>query len=248
MADWPHGIEKRVFATLDSTMDEAARIRGEVSHPVWLLALEQSAARGRRGRIWRHPPGNFAATLIYRPGGRVEDRALRSYVAALALRDALVQATGRAEAFRLKWPNDVLLNGCKLAGILLESHGDTLAIGIGVNLSTAPDSAEIEAGAVPPVSLSGELGLAIAPEAFLDLLAPAFAAREAELVTYGFDPVRRAWLDNAARLGQIISARTARDEKTGTFETIDDQGMLVLKAAGATHRIPAADIFFPAAS
>jgi BirA family biotin operon repressor/biotin-[acetyl-CoA-carboxylase] ligase len=169
-------------------------------------------------------------------------------VAALALRDAFVAATGRPDAFALKWPNDVLLNGGKVAGILLESVGqgarlDHLVIGIGVNLAAAPDPATLEPGAVPPVSLAGETGVTVTPAAFLDLLAPAYDARERQFATYGFAPIRTAWLAHAARLGQTITARTAREETAGTFRDVDMEGHLVLETAKGPVRIAAADIF-----
>lgn len=248
MAGWPDGVEKRVFTTLDSTMDEAARQAPSLAGPTWILALNQTGARGRRGRVWRQPEGNFAATLVYRPDGAIEARALRSFVAALALKDALVAATGRAELFSLKWPNDVLLNGSKVAGILLESRDEALSVGIGVNLASAPTADLLEAGALNAVSLVGETGCAVSPEDFLDLLAPAYAAREATLATWGFGPIRTAWLADAANLGRPITARTGTETITGTFDTIDETGMLILKTPEATRRIAAADIFFQAAS
>ncbi|MEM8581197.1 MAG: biotin--[acetyl-CoA-carboxylase] ligase, partial [Pseudomonadota bacterium] len=113
---WPAGVEKRVLAEVDSTNAEAARIAPTLAGPTWILGLHQTAARGRRGRAWVNPRGNFAATLVMRPSEPPERVALRSFVAALALRDALVRATGQADAFALKWPNDVLLNGGKVAG------------------------------------------------------------------------------------------------------------------------------------
>ena len=142
--DWPEGYGCRVLARVDSTNAEAARIASQLSGPEWILALDQTAARGRRGRVWAHPAGNFAATLVMRPTESTERVALRSFVASLALSEAVIAATGRAEGVTLKWPNDVLLNGGKLAGILLESagaggHVGHFAIGIGVNLKTAPD-------------------------------------------------------------------------------------------------------------
>jgi len=247
MADWPSGVDKHVYPTLDSTMAEAARLAPDLAGPTWLLAHEQTAARGRRGRDWKQPKGNFAATLIWHPGEALANRALRSFVAALALAEALETALGRGDGLSLKWPNDVLLNGGKLAGILLESTGETLAIGFGVNLTDAPEPAEVEEGALPPVSLLRETGLAVTADAFLNLLAPAFAAWEARFQTYGFPPIRSAWLDRAARLGQGITARTGRTEITGIFETVDEQGALVLKAADGRHHIAAADVFFQSA-
>jgi BirA family biotin operon repressor/biotin-[acetyl-CoA-carboxylase] ligase len=249
MAAWPAGVGRIVLPITDSTMAEAARLGPTLAAPTWICALDQTAARGRRGRPWVNPKGNFSASLILRPDGPPGQVALRSFVAALALRDALAAITGRPDALALKWPNDVLLNGGKLAGILLESAGqggrvDTLVIGIGVNLAAAPDITELEAGAVAPVSLVSETGVSITPEEFLDHLAPAYDDRERQFVTHGFAATRRAWLQGAARLGQTLTARTTRDTTTGTFTDVDMEGHLVLQTANGPARIAAADIFF----
>ncbi|WP_037372021.1 biotin--[acetyl-CoA-carboxylase] ligase [Salipiger mucosus] len=246
---WPAGYGRRVLPEVDSTMAEAGRLAGTLAGPEWILALRQTAARGRRGRAWVTPDGNFSATLVMMPREAPGVVALRSFVASLALFDALVAVTGRAEGLSLKWPNDVLLNGGKLAGILLESLGPRrgtthLAIGVGVNLAAAPGADEVEPGALRPVSLVSETGAAVAPEALLEALAAAYARHEAAFVTYGFGPVREAWLARAARLGETVAARTGRSEVTGTFETVDDTGNLVLKTAKTRQAIPAADVFF----
>lgn len=211
--------------------------------PTWVLAAEQTAGRGRRGRTWSSPRGNFYCSLILSPDDPPERMALRSFVAALALRDALVELTGLPACFALKWPNDVLLNGGKLSGILLEGQGGRLAIGIGVNLTTAPPPSAVETGAIPPVSLLGETGLHITPVQLLDHLAPAFAAREAQLAM-DFDSIRRDFLTYAARLGEPIIARTMRETHEGVFRTIDTSGALVLDTEAGVIVIPAADIFF----
>ncbi len=247
--EWPAGYGRRVLSSVDSTNAEAARIAPGLTGPEWILALEQTAARGRRGRAWVNPVGNFAATLVMHPGETPDKVALRSFVTALALYDALVAATGRAGPFSLKWPNDVMLNGGKLAGILLESAGSGgqlthVAIGIGVNLKSAPAATEVEQGAMRPVSLMSETGTDITPEDFLNLLAPAYARYETQYTTYGFDPIRTAWLDRAARLGEVITARTATSETVGTFETVDASGNLVLNTAKGRVSIPAADVYF----
>lgn len=246
---WPAGTDRRVFASLDSTNAEAARIGAELAGPTWLLALEQTAARGRRGRAWSNPVGNFAATLVL--PGMIEPAhaAQRSFVAALALYDACVAVTGAPEAFALKWPNDVLLRGGKLAGILLETlpgRGGPLglAVGIGVNLAHAPDPALLEARAVPPVALSSLTGAPIAPEAFLDHLAPAFARHMAQHDAQGFAPIRTAWLARAARLGEAITARLPNEVITGTFEGLEADGALRLRTPQGIRAIAAADITF----
>ena len=247
---WPSGIDRVVLAETSSTLDEArTRFAAGLASPLWILALNQTAARGRRGRPWVHPRGNFAASLVLPLQAGPQEMALRSFTTSLALHDALVALTGRAEAFALKWPNDVLLHGGKLAGILLEtlsrgSRPAALNIGIGINLAQAPEAGEVEARALRPVSLSGELGVAVPPEDMLNALAPAHAHWETVLSTRGFAPVRDAWLARAARLGEEVTARFGTHELTGIFETVDAQGQLVLSTGGKRHAVAAADIHF----
>ena len=225
-------------------MAEAARRASEIAPPTWIMATRQSAARGRQGRVWAMPPGNFAATLVMAAGAEPAKAALRSFVAALALHDACAEVTGQPAAFALKWPNDVLLNGGKLAGILLETQSEgRLLVGIGVNLAQAPDPADLEAGALRPVALAPETGTAVSPAFFLDALAPAFAHWEGRLQAEGFAPLRAAWLARAARLGETIRVRTGRQDLIGTFETIDDAGHLVLGTDTGRHSIAAAEVF-----
>ncbi|MGB1035546.1 MAG: biotin--[acetyl-CoA-carboxylase] ligase [Paracoccaceae bacterium] len=261
LTSWPTDYDLIHLASVDSTNAEAMRrvatltgfANGLATGPAWILADEQTAARGRRGRAWLSGTDNLAATLVMQPTGGPTDAALRSFVAALALFDAVVAVTGSPRGLSLKWPNDVLLNGAKMAGILLESLSDPrtgtqhLAIGIGVNLANAPRPDMVEAGAVPPVDLASHGGVAVTPRAFLTPLAAAFAGYEAQLTTYGFAPIRTAWLDRAARLGEVITARTGTASTTGTFQTIDDTGALVLATAKGRVVIPAADIYFEGA-
>ena len=215
---------------------------------MWLTATRQTASRGRRGRAWVAPEGNFYGTLSI-PTTSPETASLRSFVAALALHDALHAVMGDGPALALRWPNDVLVNGGKVAGILLESLTVQnrmwgVAVGIGVNLVAAPDMAQVEDGAVPPVSVKGESGADVSPDLFLAHLAPAFAHYDAQLVTYGFGPIRTAWLDKAARLGETITARLPSEDVKGRFDTVDEFGYLVLNTAKGPRRIAAADVFF----
>lgn len=246
---WPAGYGRQVLPEVDSTNAEAARLAGTLAGPEWICALRQTAGRGRRGRPWADPQGNFAATLLLMPREAPQVVALRSFVASLALYDAFAAATGRVDGLSLKWPNDVLLNGGKVAGILLESLGQRrgvahLAIGIGVNLASAPAAETVEPGALRPVSLLSETGVHVDPESFLGLLAEAYAGHEARFVTYGFAPLREAWLARAARLGEVITARTGNAEITGTFETVDEAGNLVLQTRAGRQAVAAADVFF----
>ncbi len=248
MSRWPAGYAHLALGEVGSALDEAARRFAELSGPTWITATHQTAARGRRGRLWASPPGNFAGALVL-PLAAPETAALRSFVAALALHDTFATLTGRAASFALKWPNDVLLNGGKVAGILLESLSAGrqmagVAIGIGVNLVEAPGAAELEPRALRPVSLVGETGIGVSPQDFLDILAPAFADWETRFTTFGFAPLRTAWLARAARLGETITARLPAEEVTGVFRAVDEVGQLVLSTPRGTRRIAAADIFF----
>lgn len=242
-------MARHVLTEVDSTNSEAARLAPGLTQPTWIMARRQTAARGRRGRTWVSPEGNFAATLVMRPTGEPAQAALRSFVAALALADALALVVGPGAVISLKWPNDVLLNGGKIAGILLESAGTGagvthLSIGIGVNLVAAPPKEAVEPGALTPVSVMGETGVRIAPEEFLTYLAAAFARWEAQFSTYGFAPIRTAWLARAARLGQHVTARTMAETIEGTFDTLGEDGSLILVTPAGRRAIPAADVFF----
>jgi BirA family biotin operon repressor/biotin-[acetyl-CoA-carboxylase] ligase len=237
------------LAIVDSTLNEAIRLAPGLTMPTWILAHQQTAARGRRGRPWTAPEGNFAATLVLHPGEAPGTAALRSFVMSLALLRACERLVGTGDGFALKWPNDVLLNGGKLAGILLESAGQGrgvahLAIGVGVNLLEAPSADQVEAGAVRPVALASETGVRMEPEVFLGALAAEYAVLEHQFVTFGFAPIRAAWIQRAARLGEVITARTAQAETTGTFEDVDATGNLILQTARGRVAISAAEVFF----
>lgn len=243
---WPEGYDRIVFDEIGSTMAEAARLAPQLKRPTWIFTHHQTGGRGRRGRGWTDQPGNFAATVLMRPNGDARDAGLRSFLAANALFEALAMYCDR-DALSLKWPNDVLLNGGKVAGILLESAGrggtvEWLAIGIGVNLLHKPEG--VRDAAFPPVSLRDEIGEDIAPLAFLSTLADTYATEEAIFTRLGFQPIRETWLERAARIGEVITARTAREEITGRFETVDEAGQLVLKTPKGLVTIPAADVYF----
>lgn len=241
--------------TIDSTNAEAMRRAPDLTGPCWFMAHAQTAGRGRRARAWASPRGNLYATLLLHPTEPPQTVALRSFVAALALRDALLGIGVPPGDLALKWPNDVLLDGGKVAGILLESQTtastlpggariSALAIGIGVNLIGHPEAAAVELGAVPPVSVLSKTGLRVEAAAFLSALAHAYDHWEQVFAIQGFAPIRAEWLANAARLGTTIRARTGTQDRTGVFETIDAEGNLILRMPEGVVAIPAAEVFF----
>jgi BirA family biotin operon repressor/biotin-[acetyl-CoA-carboxylase] ligase len=243
---WPEGYSLVVLDEVDSTMAEARRRAVALDGPTWIMARRQTNAKGRRGRTWLGGHGNLAATLVYKPWCTPAEAARRSFMVATALFESLALYIDR-ECLALKWPNDVLLNGGKVAGILLESASsggplvDWLSIGIGVNLAHAPHDTRTE---FPPVSLKGEGGDEVEPEEFLAVLAGHFATQEGKLAAMGFPRIREDWLANAARLGEIVTARTGTREITGVFETVDQAGNLILRVEGREVMIPAAEVYF----
>jgi BirA family biotin operon repressor/biotin-[acetyl-CoA-carboxylase] ligase len=243
---WPTGYALLELDEIDSTNEEARRraLAGEKG-PLWITAARQNAGRGRRGRVWQSAQGNLAATLLIRPEKPAMACAQLSFVAALAVSDMLARLAPTAE-FALKWPNDVLAGGRKIAGILLESESRAdgmaswLAAGIGVNLAMFPLDTEF-----PATSLAG-LGLAApAPKDALLHLAAAFAKWYEAWRAEGFSPVREAWLARAAGLGTRIRARLTKEEPIGVFQGIDENGALLLGLPGGTTRaISAGEVFF----
>jgi len=245
---WPKGHDLILLDEVDSTMAEARR-RRDLARPTWIVARRQTAAVGRRGRAWGAPEGNLSATLVLMPDCPPGQAALYSFVISYALYGTLLAYVPDREAVSLKWPNDVLLRGGKLAGILLESDGMgtrvvRLSIGIGVNLNTAPTAVAIEPGALVPKVLAEEAGEPVDPLEFLAFLAEHVDHQVRFFSENGFGPLRSAWLARAARLGETITARTGTETVEGRFEKVDEDGQLVLETQGGRRTIAAADVFF----
>lgn len=247
MTDWPLGVGRCILETIDSTNAYARRSIAKIQYPIWIMAYEQTLGVGRRGRAWSSRKGNFSASYIGSDEADLKTIALRSFVASLALYDAFIKLGIPSKNLSLKWPNDVLYDGGKLAGILLETIGKTpqcFCIGIGVNLSSSPKITELESGAITPKSLCNDAGVKIMADAFLDILAVTYDRREKQFMSEGFTPIRLAWLKQAAKLGEIIVARMPNEEIHGIFETVDETGGVVLQTSKGRRTIHAAEIFF----
>ena len=224
----PAGYRLVELRRIDSTNAEALRRAADgAPHGTVVLAGDQTAGRGRRGRSWISAPGNLFMTVLVRPpqGSAV---AQLSFVAAVALGDALPPGAD----YRFKWPNDVLLEDRKLAGILVESDGGAAAVGIGVNTASTPEavrgSAADLARECEAAQLAGDVCVA-------------FERWYRRWLAEGFGPVREAWLGRAAGLGREVMAGSAR----GRFERLTQDGALVLvDASGAETEIAAGEVFF----
>jgi BirA family transcriptional regulator, biotin operon repressor / biotin---[acetyl-CoA-carboxylase] ligase len=238
------------FDSLDSTNAEARRrVQGGDTGPVWITAAVQTAGRGRRGRSWSTQPGNLAATLLTQTRRPPAEAAQVSFVTALAVADLAANYVG-PDRVRLKWPNDVLVAGLKVAGILIESGpapsgGLWLAVGVGVNLESAPQDTERPAGAIVDFMQSA----APPPAEAMTTLAQAFAEWFERWETEGFEPIRAAWTARAQGLGELCQARLETETVEGVAEGLGPDGALLLRlATGNIRSIAAGDVFFGGAA
>ena len=228
--------------TVGSTNAEALACgRAGERGPLWITAREQTAGRGRRGRDWVSEPGNLFATLLLTDPAPPERAPQLSFVAALATHDA-VAAVAPALVARLafKWPNDVLCDGAKLAGILIEAEGTRplmVAVGIGVNCRSHP---EIAGYAATDLAAAGA---AVTPERLFAALSAAMVQRLREW-DIGFASIRAAWLRRAGALGGELRVRLGARDVAGRFETLDEAGRLMLRRPdGAIEMIAAGEVF-----
>lgn len=238
------GVRHERYETLGSTNAEAlARARAGERGPLWISAATQTGGRGRRGKSWASPPGNLYATLLLAEPSPPALAPQLSFVAGLAAHDAIAaSAPALASKFKLKWPNDLLLGGRKLAGLLIEAESQprfSVAIGIGVNCVSHP------AGTGYGATDLAANGLAVAAGDLLVRLAAAMNVRVDQWAAgAGFPAIRHDWLERAASLGETIMVRLPEREFTGTFKGIDANGrLLVATADNATETVAAGDVF-----
>ena len=232
------------YDTLGSTNDEARRFaRKGAPQGTIICAKEQTAGRGRRGRSWASPPGNLYASLIVRPDCPAGKAAQLGFVAALAMGDALRAKLPALVGLSYKWPNDVLLRGRKLAGILLESEttagqdASFVIVGVGVNLVSSPREVEFPATSVVEERLEPP-----SPSALLEEFAKQFQSWLHQWRIEGFAPVRTAWRARAMPIGDLIRVRLEAATLHGRFLDIDDEGGLLLETASERRRISAGEI------
>ena len=238
------------FDALDSTNADARR-RAEAGEggPLWITALEQTAGRGRRGRAWSTGSHNLAATLLLTTDRSPADVARIAFVSALAVAD-LADAFVPPALVTVKWPNDVLVDGRKLSGSLIESGRMTdgrlwLALGIGVNLAEAPKAVERPATAIAD-HLRSDVAAPPSPKEALAILTVAVAKRMALWEMGGFEAVVAAWSARAANLGQRCTAALPNESVEGVAEALEPDGALRLRLDdGSVRRVTAGDVFLP---
>ena len=192
-----------------------------------MLADRQTHARGSRGRDWTTLPGSLALSVLLRPGGPANDSGHWALLAAVAM----IGALDRPDA-ALKWPNDIMLDGRKLGGVLIDtaldggSRLDWLVIGFGLNLGAAPSLPDRATASIPgtPAAIAG------------------IEHWDRTRLIDGFGPVRRAWLDRGPAPGEWLRVRVGSHEIGGAFAGLDDSGALLLHSGGRVHAVPTGEI------
>lgn len=245
------GVRLTSLGTTGSTNAEA-RLRAQRGDngPLWITATAQTQGRGRHGRVWTSPPGNLYASLLLRDPSAFEYAPQLAFVAALALRDAVVlEADELAPQLKFKWPNDLLLAERKCAGILIEGEaapdGDKAAkrfivvIGIGVNCTSHPAEAQF-----PATNLQAH-GARVMPEALFTRLSATMCTRLGQWDRgRGFPAILADWLAHARGIGEPIAVRNGDRQMQGRFVGLDDGGRLVLERPdGGFAKIAAGDVF-----
>lgn len=231
---------------LASTNDEAmTRARSGDAGRLWVVANAQTEGRGRNGRVWSSPPGNLYASLLLIDPAPPNRAAELGFVAGVALIHALREILCDNRRLAIKWPNDILYDGAKLCGILLESANlpdgrFACVAGIGVNCSSHPQDTPYKA-----TDLALIAGQPIAPakvfEKFSETMAHWLDAWAGE--GKGFEIIRAEWLSAAAGLGTQISVKRPSQTVEGVFLTIDATGRLILEHSGGQVAVEAGDVF-----
>lgn len=236
---------KTCETTGSTNSDALAAARGGEQGPLWITARQQTAGRGRLGRTWDSPPGNLHASLLLTEPSSPEHAPELSFAAALAVHDALATiADPLGERLALKWPNDILLDGAKVAGVLIEAEAAAdrplaVVVGIGINCTRHP------VGTPYPATDLSAAGVPATAEQVFTALSGAMVHRLAQWDRgRNFAAVRADWLARAAGLGETIRVVLPGRTLKGCFETVDTHGRLILlSAAGGREVIAAGDVF-----
>jgi BirA family transcriptional regulator, biotin operon repressor / biotin---[acetyl-CoA-carboxylase] ligase len=234
------------YAELGSTNDQARKLVTAADVPANFIVVthNQTSGRGRAGRSWQSLPGNLFCSFALTPAVPPIRMSELSFVIAVSLQEAMASVLSEETEAKIKWPNDILINGAKISGILLEVVNDpahripTVVVGVGVNVVSRPQSLD------RPSTCLLDLGYRGSAESFFGLLAEMFFSYVTVWEQGGFTPIRQAWLDHAVGLGEEIVIRSGNDQQVGVFEALDETGALLLRLPeGSLRTITAGDVF-----
>lgn len=240
----PDGFDHQAFLSIDSTNKEAIRrLQKSDASGLWITASEQTLGRGRLGREWVSKPGNLYCSLIQKTDNDIKKSAQLTFVASLAVRDTIGQFIGD-ERVKCKWPNDILVDGKKICGILLESYEDAngnhyMIIGIGINIAHHPQETIYETTHINELS-----EYVFSHVDVFYILANKMSQWILNWEIEGFDAIRSDWLFHASGVGKTITVRLPKEEIVGRFVDLDSSGALMLQIGSEIKLIHSGDVFF----
>ncbi len=233
-----------VASTGSTNQDALERARAGDRGGLWIVADHQSRGRGRVGRDWSSPVGNLYATLLLRDPSEIRVAPQLGFVAGVALAGAIEAVVGAGRGVAIKWPNDILCHGAKLAGILVEGTSTpdghfSAALGFGVNCTTHPTGLTY---------LATHLGAIVAEAVSRDALLAALSASVVDALALwsrgtNFAAIRRAWLANALPQGSWLAVARPAGRQVGRFKAVDDDGRLILETDSGCMTVQAGDVF-----
>ncbi len=229
----------KAFDELESTNDTALAYSRQIKGERYVIeAKRQTKGRGRRGRSWQSLSGNLFFSLLFEFD--ITKAGELAIICSLSLQQSINKLSIDADV-KLKWPNDVLLNGAKVSGILLEkAEGNYVIAGIGVNIMQSPKSPDM---IYPTISLK-EAGIEVESDDFLRLYLENFDNNVKQLKEKGFEYIRRQWIDKAKGIGKTVIVKQNNKAIRGIFTGIDENACLLLKENETLHKILAGDVFY----
>lgn len=256
--NWFRSCDLVIFEEIDSTNEEAKRLAKAGNQNIIVIwARSQINGKGRHGRIWQSGCGDLTFSILLHPKFHASKASQLSFVAALAVSKSLEEFISNG-TIQHKWPNDILVNGKKISGILLECGSrkksssnlnndpkiDWLTVGIGINL-TPKQTKKGEIFPYPVTSLFAETGIKIFPEKMLDVIMRNYFSLYGLWLMEDFAPIRQAWLEKAFGLGDVITTNIHGNRISGVFETIDSNGNIIIRlACGEKYYISSGEVFF----
>lgn len=228
------------YQELESTNCLALQLikNNSINHNQIILADLQTAGKGRMGKNWASPEGNLYFSLILKPQKPINISAQLSFLSAVAMGLTLAKF-GAEKKINYKWPNDILIDGKKVAGILLESDADFVVLGVGVNIKFYPENTTY-----PATSLHQEDFIISNKENLLKKFLENFSNLYQKWLNFGFAPIRNLWLAEAFNLGKEIKVNLPGKSLSGVFKDVNKEGNLVLEIDGKVVLIGSGEVFF----
>lgn len=248
MSSWNSYFRLLKFDKIDSTNLEAKRlVKAKLTSNLVIFANEQDSGYGRSSKKWVSPKGNLYISIVLHPNKPINEVAQLSFVAALSLYKAISKEISKPDLIKLKWPNDILINGKKVAGIILESSIDTrlqnldyLILGVGLNIASDISSREFVS-----TNLKEQQAVNLDPEYYLDKFMSNFIELYDEWHLHGFQNVRVKWLERAYNIHKPVIVSGVKNKISGIFADLDNNGNLLLKLSdGSIKAISGGSIYF----